>query len=470
VESRNHQQEVMMKRATWIQSDPSVSQWLVISCSYPVKTKDTQEGSKMRRFQALFGVGMAEIAFHSAFLTATTWSPCSSSRPSFQQLCSEQTAAQELIYTDQQNDLESGAKFEEELLGPNLSSLTPTTANQQLNVVCWPQPIVKFEAEIVHLDRVSRIDTQPITCWSMLLEQQRWAAAKTNNTNTDTVSTTTDRLFYVVEQARTARCDFVLSLLRQGYAWDGDPTVHADQHNSLHILDDALQELLGDQRTLCGMYEELVMMQAAVIPNQESARQWIHPDLPFQDTLPLYVVFVALQNVTEDMGPTSYLMGTHQTMETATGSMGPLKQSGLVVSSQAHHIPLYKLDYGNHDADDANESKTSDSLHSSRPSLWGASLESMATEIITVNDVANIVVQSTTRDDTLEVFCHHILTAIKPARDATSVEKSGIPETTHTGQSDQEENGLLSALHSHLSLQQPTNDTELESGNAFFPI
>jgi hypothetical protein len=144
VESRNHQQEVMMKRATWIQSDPSVSQWLVISCSYPVKTKDTQEGSKMCRFQALFGVGMAEIAFHST----------------------------------------------------------------------------------------------------------------------------------------------------------------------------------------------------AVIPNQESARQWIHPDWPFQDTLPLYLVFVALQNVTEDMGPTSYLMGTHQTMETATGSMGPLKQSWLVVSSHAHHIPL----------------------------------------------------------------------------------------------------------------------------------
>jgi hypothetical protein len=131
----------------------------------------------------------------------------------------------------------------------------------------------------------------------------------------------------------------VLSLLRQGYAWDGNPTVHSDQCNSLHVLDDALQELLGAQRTLCGIYEELVTMQAAVVPNwpnRESARQGIQPDLPFQDTLPLYVVFVALQNVTEDMGPTLYLMGTHQTMETATGSMGQLKQSGLVVSSHAH--------------------------------------------------------------------------------------------------------------------------------------
>jgi hypothetical protein len=66
------------------------------------------------------------------------------------------------------------------------------------------------------------------------------------------------------------------------------------------------------------------------------------------------MVFVALQNVKEDMGPTLYLMGMQQTMETATGSVGPLKQSGLVVSSHVHHIILYKLDYGNHDADDAN--------------------------------------------------------------------------------------------------------------------
>jgi hypothetical protein len=162
----------------------------------------------MRRFQALFGVGMAEIAFHSAFLTATTWTFIlhhSGCHPSFQQLCSKQTAARELIYTDQQNDLESQAKFEEELLGPNSSSLTtPTTANQQLNVVHWLQPIVKIEADIVHIDRVSWMDTWPITCLSMLLEQQCWAAAKTNNTNTDTASTTMDRLFYVVEQARSA--------------------------------------------------------------------------------------------------------------------------------------------------------------------------------------------------------------------------------------------------------------------------
>jgi hypothetical protein len=64
------------------------------------------------------------------------------------------------------------------------------------------------------------------------------------------------------------------------------------------------------------------------------------------------------------------------------------------------------------------------------PSLCGASFASMATEISMANDVANIMVQSKTRDNTLKAFCHNILTAIKPANGVTSIEKSGIPETT----------------------------------------
>jgi hypothetical protein len=261
VESRNHQQEVMMKRDTWSFCQ-SVAGYLLFISS---QTKDTQEGSKMHHFQAWFGVGMAEIAFHSALLMATTWIfilHCSGCCPSFQQKCSKQTAARELIYADQQNDLESYAKFEEELLCPNsLFLMTPTTANQQLNVVCWPQPSIKIKADIGHCDRVIRMDTilSDSTANHLLeyiLEQQHWAAAKTNNTNADTASTTTAWLFYLVEQAHTTWCDLLLSLLHQGYAWDDDPTVHADQRNGLHILADALQELLGAQRTLCGMYEE----------------------------------------------------------------------------------------------------------------------------------------------------------------------------------------------------------------------
>jgi hypothetical protein len=88
----------------------------------------------------------------------------------------------------------------------------------------------------------------------------------------------------------------------------------------------------------------------------------------------------------------------------------------------------------------------------------------MATEIITVNDVANIVVQSTTQDDMLKAFCHHILTTINPASGAASVEKSGIPETTHMGQSDQEE--MVYYLHciltSAYSSQQMTQNSDVD--------
>jgi hypothetical protein len=192
----------------------------------------------------------------------------------------------------------------------------------------------------------------------------------------------------------------------------------------------------------------------------------IHPDLSFQDTPPLYVVFIALQNVTEDMYPTLYLMGTHQTMETATGSMRPQKQSGLVVSFHVHHISPNKLDYGKNDADDANNSKTADSLHSSMSSLWCVSFASMATEIITANDVANIVVQSKTQDDMLKVFCHHILTTLKPANGATSINKGGIPETTCTEQSDQEE--MVYYLHRILTSAYSSQLTDLGCRHGVF--
>jgi hypothetical protein len=42
-----------------------------------------------------------------------------------------------------------------------------------------------------------------------------------------------------------------------------------------------------------------------------SARQMIHSDTPFQQTPPLMVAFVALQDVTKGMGPTTFLPRTH---------------------------------------------------------------------------------------------------------------------------------------------------------------
>ena len=50
---------------------------------------------------------------------------------------------------------------------------------------------------------------------------------------------------------------------------------------------------------------------AATITYPGSARQMVHPDLPHQRHSPLYVVFLALQDISEDMGPTTFFPGSH---------------------------------------------------------------------------------------------------------------------------------------------------------------
>jgi len=54
---------------------------------------------------------------------------------------------------------------------------------------------------------------------------------------------------------------------------------------------------------------------ASVITNPGSPRQIVHPDLPHKKIAPLYVIFLALQDVNEFMGPTTFLLRTHTTKE-----------------------------------------------------------------------------------------------------------------------------------------------------------
>lgn len=83
------------------------------------------------------------------------------------------------------------------------------------------------------------------------------------------------------------------------------------------IIPDVMQSILGADGTLRPIYEELVTNSgelyefAAVITDPGSDRQQIHPDLPHRKEAPLYVVFLALQDITEAMGPTTFLLGTH---------------------------------------------------------------------------------------------------------------------------------------------------------------
>eukprot|EP00977_Amphora_coffeiformis_P005264 scaffold1123_cov168-Amphora_coffeaeformis.AAC.32 len=136
------------------------------------------------------------------------------------------------------------------------------------------------------------------------------------------------KAYYGVEPGRTCRTDLLLPL---------DSVVQA-----------TLSELLAASSPLRHLYCELLPLNsplyeiAAVITTTGSHRQMIHPDLPFQKDCPLYVVFCALQDVTPDMGPTTFLRGTqddplpcqedmNQVLENANVVIGSMKRGDVVV-------------------------------------------------------------------------------------------------------------------------------------------
>jgi len=105
-------------------------------------------------------------------------------------------------------------------------------------------------------------------------------------------------LYYGVEPGRTCRTDLLLPF---------DGTVQAVLAEVLRhdgVVRHLFCELLGPTAPL---YEA-----AAVITAPGSVRQTVHPDLPWVPHAPLYVAFVALQDVVPAMGPTTFLLGTHR--------------------------------------------------------------------------------------------------------------------------------------------------------------
>lgn len=210
-----------------------------------------------------------------------------------------------------------------ELIAPKLKakpkSGTGFASNNQSN----PAMIMAVEqAKVVKKDGVLRIDgaLSPDLADQLreyVLEQQALAEAETQR------DPSLSRSFYGVENQRKSRCDLQLSLLKGGFKSDRGGQLPVGESES-HVMADALQALLGREGTLRFLYEQLVTMQgefyelAAVITDPGSDRQQVHPDLPFQKTAPLYVIFLALQDVTVPMGPTTFLLGTHKEKETNT--------------------------------------------------------------------------------------------------------------------------------------------------------
>jgi hypothetical protein len=247
---------------------------------------------------------------------------------------STSSSARDLLYQDQQDAMLRRALHEQhllskngkikELLAPKLVPARPKSGtgfggSNKANM----DPLTRMASEhaaAVRRDGVIRINNvisggTADNLRDYVLDQQRIAAIETER------DVSTSRTYYGVENRRKGRCDLQLSLLREGFAAyindDHDDDAADASHPSTFALGDALQEMLGNDGTLQRLYENLVTPDgelyelAAVITDKGSNRQMVHPDLPYQELAPLYVIFLALQDVTEGMGPTSFLLRTH---------------------------------------------------------------------------------------------------------------------------------------------------------------
>ncbi|GMH84692.1 hypothetical protein TrVE_jg5327 [Triparma verrucosa] len=87
------------------------------------------------------------------------------------------------------------------------------------------------------------------------------------------------------------------------------------------VYEEALRHMLSDPSSqLHQLFSELFPADAgpvafhefsSLVSNAGAPSQPIHPDSKFTPLCPLYTIFVALQDIDEDMGPTHFLPGTH---------------------------------------------------------------------------------------------------------------------------------------------------------------
>ena len=234
-------------------------------------------------------------------------------------------SASELLYQDQQQAMLRRAILEENLLqskkqptaleAPTLKLSPPKSGTGFATSAAKNKStrIAEEQAKVIRRDGVVRIDNalSPEVADKLrqyLLDQQQVVQEATKQ------DPSKSKLFYGVEQSRKNRCDMHLSLLRGGVNAGAGGIADAVGD---HVLADALLEILGKEGTLPDLYQSLVTAEgefyelAGIITNPGSYRQMIHPDLPYQAEAPLYVVFLALQDVTEEMGPTSFLLKTN---------------------------------------------------------------------------------------------------------------------------------------------------------------
>lgn len=248
-----------------------------------------------------------------------------SSRPR-QSRTAHHVTASEMLYQDQQEAMLRRALVEKGLLESKKSTkvleapklklepLKSGTGFANMAAMSRSARLGAAQAKVIRRDGVLRVNgaLTPGTAEKLrqyLLDQQQKAQEVAKR------EPSKSKLLYGVEQSRNNRCDMHLSLARGGI--DVNESEASSNSACEHVLADALQEILGAQGTLRPVYENLVTNHgefyelAGIITNPGSYRQMIHPDLPYQSVAPLYVVFLGLQDVTEEMGPTCFLLKTN---------------------------------------------------------------------------------------------------------------------------------------------------------------
>eukprot|EP00747_Dinoflagellata_sp_TGD_P089082 gnl/TRDRNA2_/TRDRNA2_164210_c0_seq2.p1 gnl/TRDRNA2_/TRDRNA2_164210_c0~~gnl/TRDRNA2_/TRDRNA2_164210_c0_seq2.p1 ORF type:complete len:190 (-),score=20.83 gnl/TRDRNA2_/TRDRNA2_164210_c0_seq2:222-791(-) len=114
---------------------------------------------------------------------------------------------------------------------------------------------------------------------------------------------------------RNSRYDLLLKL-------DGGPVETA--------VREALRGPLGELMAAAVGSEAPLYELSALISDEGAPRQPVHPDTPYQAEAPLYSIFMALQDVSVDMGPTLFLPGTNTEGAHSEYNAGEIRKAALL--------------------------------------------------------------------------------------------------------------------------------------------
>mmetsp|Transcript_31582 Transcript_31582/g.46610 ORF Transcript_31582/g.46610 Transcript_31582/m.46610 type:complete len:383 (+) Transcript_31582:67-1215(+) len=218
--------------------------------------------------------------------------------------------ASDLLYREQENLIINRGELEEKLMSQKLKPIKVSKVNVRGTGSAGgfasgggsKKTSLKAEAKthsiVLKRDGVVRIDN---VLSSDVADRMREYAYKLRKTSQEEVEAGTVRPLqrFANVLLKNNRCDLTIPL--------GDD-----------IVSDALDELLRKcsvGQTISALLGEdaLLYELSCLISDPGSQRQVFHPDTPFIDGKEsvLYTCFIALQDIRSDMGPTTWLPGTH---------------------------------------------------------------------------------------------------------------------------------------------------------------